>query len=321
MSAQLNKGLMMLNAKIGWNAKIGLPVVLMTALAHTSVDAGEGAFSNYFPGAYGSLLPGMAPEPGSVFANVNLLYRGQADRAVKNGQIQASMKSDAFYSLFQGMHVWDAPMLGGRFAVGGYIPVGYASYSASVGGLATAQDEFALGDIGIIPASFFWSSGKVHTNLYALIIAPTGQYDPNGSVNIGRNYWSADLVAALTWFDPERGTEFSVVPGVMFNSENEDTNYRTGTEFHMDFMFNQFVSEELSVGLHGYAYKQLTGDSGAGALLGDFKGEAFGIGPAISWIPKSAGGNVAFSASWIHDVHSKNRLSGDYATLSFSIQF
>jgi len=301
--------------------KFGLSLLLLPLLAQTPAEAGEGAFSNYFPGAYGSLLPGMAPEPGYVFANVNLLYNGKASRAVQQGQLQASMESKAFYSLFQGLHVWDAPALGGRFAIGGYLPLGYASYSGSVGGLGTSQDEFALGDIGIIPASFYWSSGNFHANLYGLIIAPTGEYNLGSSVNIGRNYWSLDTVAALTWFNPESGTEFSVVPGFMFNTENPDTNYKTGTEFHMDFMFNQFVSEDLALGLHGYVYSQLTGDSGSGALLGDFKGEAAGIGPAISWIPKSAGGAVAMSASWVHDVHSKNRLSGDYATLSFSIQF
>ncbi len=290
-------------------------------VSQTSAHAGEGAFSNYFPGAYGALLPGVAPEPGPVFANVNLLYRGTANRAVKEGQIQTSIKSTAFYSLFQGLHVWDAPAIGGRFAVGGYVPIGYASFTGSIAGLSRSQDDAALGDIGLIPASFYWSSGNFHSNLYSLIIAPTGSYSSTSAVNIGRNYWSLDLVAALTWFNPESGTEFSIVPGFMFNTENKDTQYKTGTEFHVDFMFNQFVSEDLALGLHGYAYRQLTGDSGAGALLGDFKGEAFGIGPAVSWIPKSAGGAVAISASWVHDVHSKNRLSGDYGTVSLSIQF
>lgn len=302
-------------------AQIATSIAILLAQFPEMANAGEGAFSNYFPGAYGSLLPGVAPEPGYVFANVNLLYNAKASRAVGQGQLQTSIESEAFYSLFQGLHVWDAPALGGRFAIGGYVPLGYASYSSSIGGLERSQDEFAQGDIGLIPASYYWSSGNFHANVYGLIIAPTGEYDTNSSVNIGRNYWSLDTVAALTWFNPDSGTEFSVVPGLMFNSENSDTNYRTGTEFHMDFMFNQFVSEDLALGLHGYAYSQLTGDSGSGALLGDFKGEAVGIGPAISWIPKSAGGAVALSASWVHDVHSENRLSGDYATISFGIQF
>lgn len=274
-------------------------------LAYTAAEAGKGAFSNYFPGAYGSLLPGMAPEPGRVFANVNLLYSGKASRGVSEGKIQASMKSTAFYSLLQGLQVWDTPERGVRFAIGGYIPVGYASYSSTIGGLANSQDEFALGDIGFTPASYYASSGNFHYNIYSLIIAPTGDYSTANSVNIGRNYWSADFVAALTWFDPEKGTETSIVPGIMFNSENKDTQYKTGTKFHMDFMYNKFVS----------------GDSGAGTALGSFKGEAVGIGPAVSWIPKSTAGNVALSASWVHDLHSKNRLSGEYATLSISVQF
>ncbi len=34
-------------------------------------DAGEGAFSNYFPGAYGSLLPGVAPELGYGLGHIS----------------------------------------------------------------------------------------------------------------------------------------------------------------------------------------------------------------------------------------------------------
>ena len=120
-------------------------LLLCATLLCMAAEAGEGAFSNYFPGAYGSLLPGVAPEAGPVFANVNLLYRGKASRAVKEGQINTSMESKAFYSLFQGLHVWDAPSVGGKFAVGGYIPLGYAKYTGSVGGFSRTQDEFALG--------------------------------------------------------------------------------------------------------------------------------------------------------------------------------
>ena len=162
---------------VNWNAyrkalTAAVLAVLLTQIPAPS-EAGEGAFSNYFPGAYGSLLPGMAPEPGNVFASVNLLYNGKASRAVNGGKIDASMESKAFYALFQGLHVWDAPELGGRFAIGGYLPLGYASYSASVGGLSTSQDEFALGDIGIIPASYYRSSGYrriLHTYPRALLL-------------------------------------------------------------------------------------------------------------------------------------------------------
>jgi hypothetical protein len=44
---------------------------------------------------------------------------------------------------------------------------------------------------------------------------------------------------------------------------------------------SKFVSKEWHVGFVGYAFQQLTGDSGSGARLGDFKGRVFGIGPQI----------------------------------------
>jgi len=284
-------------------------------------NAAEGAFSNYFPGAYGSLLPGVAPKPGWVGANLNLLYGGKADRAVLQGRLDIDVKTTAFYSLLQGLHVLEAPMIGGYFAMGGYVPLGYASLESSLGSLTVSNDEFALGDVGIIPASFYWNTGNFNFNLYELIIAPTGQYNLGASVNIGRNYWSFDTVLALTWFNAESGTEISVVPGLMFNTANPDTNYRTGTEFHVDFMLNQFLSDTFAIGFHGFAYTQISGDSKVGALLGGFKGEAVGIGPAFSWIPKSGGGNLAITGKWLHDIKAKNRISGDYGIISLSMQF
>jgi len=37
------------------------------------------------------------------------------------------------------------------------------------------------------------------------------------------------------------------------------------------------------VGLVGYFYQQITGDSGSGAMLGDFKSRVVGIGPQAGY--------------------------------------
>ncbi len=140
-------------------------------------------------------------------------------------------------------------------------------------------------------------------------------------VNLGRNYWSFDTVGALTWFDSKRNTEVSFAPGVMVNTSNSDTDYRTGTEFHVDFTVNQFLSPSFALGVRGYYYQQLSGDSGAGALLGDFKSDAFGAGPGIVWIPKSGGGRLTVLGKWIHDFDAKNRFESDYFTITGGWKF
>ena len=48
--------------------------------------------------------------------------------------------------------------------------------------------------------------------------------------------------------------------GLMANTENTHTDYQTGTEFHLEYVLNQFVTNFLSVGLHGYFYDQIADD-------------------------------------------------------------
>ena len=296
-------------------------IAMVATLGASDIQAAEGGSSNYFPGAYGDFFVAVAPDPGPVFVNLNLFYSADVSTAVLQGTINASLDVQAYYSLLQGLYVWDAPALNGRFAIGGYLPLGYASLNASIGPLTVSGKEFNFGDAGVLPASFYWNSGNFHFNLYELIIAPTGQYSASNVVNIGRNYWSFDTVLGLTWFNPASGTEFSVAPGIMFNTRNDATDYKTGTEFHVDFMANQFLTETFAIGLHGYYYNQLSGDSGTGALLGAFQGESFGFGPAFAWIPSAHGGKVSITGKWLHDLHSENRLGADYGELTIAVTF
>jgi hypothetical protein len=46
---------------------------------------------------------------------------------------------------------------------------------------------------------------------------------------------------------------------------------------------SQFLSAHCHVGLVGYVYEQVTGDSDAGATLGDLKSRVVGIGPQVGY--------------------------------------
>ena len=128
-------------------------------------------------------------------------------------------------------------------------------------------------------------------------------------------------MGAVTWFNPESGTEVSIAPGVMVNTENTDTDYETGTEFHLDFVANQFLSPAFALGVRGYYYDQLSGDSGSGATLGDFKSDSFAIGPGFVWIPEFGGGRFTVLGKWMHDLSADNRFESDYFTLTGAWKF
>jgi len=267
-----------------------------------------------------------APEPGFVASSQNLFYSADATRAVLQGRVNTDVDIDAFYSLLNGYYVHDLPSIGARLAVGGYLSVGYARLQTEIQPailppFSDDTDRFEFGDLGLVPFSLYWSVGPVAFNVYEMIIAPTGQYDERDSLNIGRNYWSFDTIAAATWFIEKTSTDLSAALGIMANSRNPDTEYRTGTEFHLDFMVNQFLVESLAIGFHGYYYEQVEGDSGSGAVLGDFKGDSVGIGAALLWIPAFAEGRVLATMKWLHDVEASNRIEADYAVAELVVTF
>jgi hypothetical protein len=293
---------------------VALLALLITSLAPSR--AGEGGSSNYFPGTFGDFAVAAAPDPGWLYINYNLFYSADVDRALLQGQVNTSLDTFVYINMSAGLYTFDKPVLGGRFALGAFVPLGYADLQATVAGPVESFEvddgEFALGDISLMPASFYWNKGNWHFNLYEVVITPTGQYDVDNVVNLGRNYWSFDTVFALTHLNLNSGREFSLVTGFMINTENHRTDYESGNELHFDAMFNQFFSETFALGLHGYYFNQVEGDEGSGAILGDYKGESYGIGPSVLWIPQAGGGKFSVSASWLHDLEAERRLESDY---------
>ena len=75
------------------------------------------------------------------------------------------------------------------------------------------------------------------------------------------------------------------------------------------------------VGLVGYAYQQLTADSGQLAILGDFKSRVFGIGPQVGYVFPAANGMQGFlGLKGYYEFEAENRPEGwnAWVTLAFS---
>ena len=82
--------------------------------------------------------------------------------------------------------------------------------------------------------------------------------------------------------NPQTGHEFSVVGGLTYNTIDQGLQYRSVINSHIDWAASQFINPHVHIGVAGYVFQQLTGDSVAGATLGPFKGRAIGIGPQRS---------------------------------------
>jgi hypothetical protein len=69
-----------------------------------------------------------------------------------------------------------------------------------------------------------------------------------------------------------------------YNFKNPDTQYPSGVDFHFDWGASKFLSKQVFIGLVGYAYQQVTDDSGQNPILGGFQSRVLGIGPQVGYI-------------------------------------
>ncbi len=288
--------------------------------------AAEGGFSFYLPGLAGDIAHAQSSEPGLQVANTVYFLSGDAGAAILQGKVNAGLDLTMALDIVSAGYTFEQEVLGATYTVGAAIPFGYAELAATIttaGGrsFAAERDSFNIADIALVPLELTWTIDNISIQLGEVIYAPTGAYDVDKVVNLGLNHWGFDTTLAATYFNLETGTEVSIAPGVIFNTENDATDYQSGTEFHLDLTANQFLSETFALGVRGYYYNQITGDSGSGARLGDFQGESFGLGPGFIWFPEFAAGKLAVLGKWIHDFDATNRFESDYGTLTVAWTF
>ena len=102
-----------------------------------------------------------------------------------------------------------------------------------------------------------------------------------------------------------------------------DTHYRSGTQFHLDMTAAQHLplfGGIIGAGANGFYYQQVSGDSGSGAALGDFKGRTVGVGPVVSSLRRSSERISQQKRKWLPEMDVSKRLKGDYVWIKLAIQ-
>jgi len=299
-------------------------IQLLSFALPVSAFAAEGGLSNYIPAFYGDLALATQPPDGVSIRNDLFFFTGDIGESFRSGAVRADVDVDLVYNYISLVYKPEFEVLGRPVAFMVTPSVAYADIEANIAGggmVAGLDDDHAgLGDT-TFSAVFYWSQENVHLSLNNYVVTPTGDYDEDELANTGLNYWTFETDLAVTYLNEDTGQDYSVVLGYGYNTENEDTDYQSGDEIHADFVLNQFFTESFAVGVNGYFYKQVGADTGDGAILGSFKGEGAGIGPAMYYSKQIAGRDVYFIAKWVHDYHAENRVKGDYVYTSFAMSF
>lgn len=265
-------------------------VVVVALLPWASVRADEGGVPFWFSGQYASLAA-VPATPGWSLPIQGYYYSGDAsrDRSIPRGDsVALELRTRLPLLLTQPTYAPDTKVLGGQPAFG--VGFGYgqnttqAGVSVSPRGTERDRSDSVSGFTDLYPvASLAWSSGVHNWMTYVTGDIPVGSYDSKRLSNIGIGHGAIDAGGGYTYLNQHNGREFSAVLGLTYNFENTSTHYKNGIDSHLDWAASQFLSANWEVGVVGYVYYQLTGDSGSGAKLGPFKSKVASIGPEVGY--------------------------------------
>jgi hypothetical protein len=313
-------------------ARLAFAALLGVLAPHGPLLAGEGGTGHVIPGALGSLADNSPAAPGSFVKPIYLHYDGKATAPIPTaaglaGNLRATSNT---LGLIAG-HTFETPVLGAAYTAVLALPYTFLDISGDVqtpGGSTVrgVQNSVSgLGDMTIIPAMMAWKQGNWQFNALLPIYAPTGSYRVGRLGNPGLNYWTFDPTVGVVYSDAKRGLNALFHLGYAINTENPDTNYRSGDLLHLEGTVQQILPAGggfATVGLEAFWFQQTTCDSGAGATLGCFKGRTGGLGPVLGYIhPLSKTEQLVFELKWLAETSVQNRLEGDYIWLKAIYRF
>jgi hypothetical protein len=314
--------------------------IAVAAIAATSLivptaasRAEEGGGGHYAPGAVASFADALPGAPGWAVGNYFMYYDAgaAATRSLPlGGLIAFDLSTRAYADSVLAFYETPLTLLGGKYTVGLGVPYVSLEVDGKVTGprgniIAMHDSASGLGDITLYPFMVAWVKGDLKYDVRLGIYAPTGDYEVGRLANLGKNYWTVEPMVSASWISSKRGIEVSAYAGVDFNTENPDTDYKSGSVFHVDATLAQHVPlGKLGIaglGANVFVYEQLTGDSGAGATLGFFEGRTAGIGPVLSLITKVGGADLVAELKWLPEMDVKNRVKGDYIWFKLGVAF
>jgi hypothetical protein len=325
------------------SAAIALICVGLLSATSSASLADESGSSFWLPGTFGSLAavpdaPGWAVASVYYHTSVTAGADVAAAREIQIGRftpslsvnLNASLHATADLALIVPSYTFATPVLGGQLAVQMGTITG--TTSANINGTISASlppfdlvrtvsnSDTTAGFGDLYPlASLKWNLGVNNFMTYVTGDIPVGNYSSTSIANLGLGHGAIDAGGGYTYLNPATGHEFSAVAGFTYNFINPVTQYQSGVDFHLDWGASQFLSKQFFVGLVGYAYDQVSGDSGSGDKVGSFESRVFSVGPQLGYIFPIAGKQGFLGLKSYFEFAAQNRPEGWNTWLTFAI--
>ena len=288
----------------------------------TVAGADEGGTGFWLPGQYASLAA-LAPPPGWSMATTLYYYNGSAPDSASSAQgaaVAPGTRSQTTQLSLSPTYVPEATVLGGQLALFLQFGVGTDATQVDQNSSANPSSQTVSGLTDAAPgATLGWARGNDYWMVYVTGNIPVGSYDSQRLSNVGIGHAAIDAGGAYTYDNSRTGSSLSMGVGFTYNFENYSTDYQNGIDSHLGWSVMQSLSATWRVGLAGYVYYQLTGDSGSGNTCGPCKSRVASVGPQVTYNFTVAGQAWSANLRGYYEFWAENRLEGYAVFAALSI--
>jgi len=168
-----------------------------------------------------------------------------------------------------------------------------------------------------------WDNGDFHRSVYVQGLLPTGRYEKGFNPNIGLNRPAIDFGWAFTYIEPTSKLQLNGTFGLTTSFENQATSYDSGDDFHVEWAVGRDFGNGFLLGVVGYDYRQLSGDTGAGvpAILDGFRGDVDAVGPGMTYTTHLGKVPFIFNARHYEEFNAKKRFDNSVTLITGTFVF
>jgi hypothetical protein len=283
---------------------------ILLTIGPINVYAAENGSSSYPGGAsnFGIALyptqPGNYLQANTVFVFSNSFHDANGDKVDNNFDLTVITES------FRFMKAYETKILNADAMVTELILSYSGVYNSfDVNGRNLNYDRHGVTDLFVHPISLQWHVGDHWRWAGSLIFRV-----PTDSDVSGRRFSVQPTLGFK--YKHDTGVELAVLPRISFNSNNTETNYKTGPEIFVDYMLSHRTGK-LHWGISGYYSDQFKDDEKNGVKIKNSKTSGFGIGPGLRYYH----GPFVSSLNWVHDIMAKNKSKNDSITYAIAFAY
>jgi len=288
-----------------------ITVLLLLSSTSTDVSATENGGCAYPNGAE-DFMAGAVPPPGTYFINYFTYYAADDFKDSKGDSLFPDFNLNVTGNTLRFVHITDKKVFGGFWGVHALLPILHVDIETPAG----EDNKTGICDLIVNPFILSWHFKNWHLATGIDIYIPIGNYDKDDLANTSRNYWTFEPAFGVTYLS-DTGFDISAKFMYDFNTENPDTDYKSGQEFHFDYTVGKHF-KDIAIGIGGFYYKQVTDDEVNGEKFGDgVKGQAFSIGPVLKYDYKK----MSFTLKYYKELEVENRPEGGTFWFKFVYNF